>query len=170
MKHLASLPILLTVCCAVALSGCSKKKKGDFAGVSGDLDYISGTPLSDRNEGVNFLGANVDRSRFAPVYFAFDSSSVDSGEMGKVQEIASFMNSGNHEIIVAGFTDERGTAEYNRSLGERRAQAVREALIESGVNPGSIQTVSFGEELPADPGSGESAWQKNRRAEFGVVR
>jgi peptidoglycan-associated lipoprotein len=74
------------------------------------------------------------------------------------------------DIIIAGFTDERGTEEYNRGLGERRAQAVRDALIGMGVNGARLQTVSFGEDMPADPGSGEEAWAKNRRAEFGVVR
>jgi peptidoglycan-associated lipoprotein len=73
-------------------------------------------------------------------------------------------------LIIAGFTDERGTEEYNRGLGERRALAVREALISQGISGGRIQTVSFGEEMPANPGSGEAAWAANRRAEFGVVR
>ena len=53
---------------------------------------------------------------------------------------------------------------------ERRALSVRESLIQLGANPGSVQTVSFGAEMPADPGSGEAAWAKNRRAEFGVIR
>jgi peptidoglycan-associated lipoprotein len=72
-------------------------------------------------------------------------------------------------VIIAGFTDERGTPEYNRGLGERRAQAAREYLVQQGVDAGKLQTVSFGAEMPADAGSGEAAWAKNRRAEFGVV-
>jgi peptidoglycan-associated lipoprotein len=73
-------------------------------------------------------------------------------------------------VIIAGFTDERGTPEYNRGLGERRALAVREALLRAGVDAALLQTVSFGEEMPEDPSSGEAAWARNRRAEFGVVR
>ena len=73
-------------------------------------------------------------------------------------------------VILAGFTDERGTAEYNRGLGERRAQAVRQALIEKGLPASRIQTVSFGAEMPVDSASNESAWAKNRRAEFGVTK
>ena len=73
-------------------------------------------------------------------------------------------------MIVAGFTDERGTADYNRALGEKRAGAVREALIADGVDPASVQTVSFGAEMPVDPASNESAWAKNRRGEFGITR
>lgn len=87
-----------------------------------------------------------------------------------MQSVADFARGSGNTIIIAGFTDERGTPEYNRGLGERRALSVREELIRLGVNGGRLQTVSFGAEMPADPGSGEAAWAKNRRAEFGVVR
>lgn len=157
---------------AFALSSCALfKKKGAGGGEGGaDGDYVSGTPLPDRQEGVSFLGDNVDRNRFAPVRFGFDSYSIASSERGKLDQVAEFLRSGGGKIIIAGFTDERGTPEYNRGLGERRAQAVREYLISNGASGGSLQTVSFGAEMPADPSSNESAWAKNRRAEFGVVR
>jgi peptidoglycan-associated lipoprotein len=80
------------------------------------------------------------------------------------------LKSGRNNVILAGFTDERGTLEYNRGLGERRAQATRDFLISLGVSSQRIQTVSFGQEMPADPGHNESAWAKNRRAETGVVK
>jgi peptidoglycan-associated lipoprotein len=73
-------------------------------------------------------------------------------------------------VILTGFTDERGTEEYNRALGDRRAQAMRDALIGPGASPARIQTVSFGLEMPADPGHNEPAWAKNRRVETGRVR
>jgi peptidoglycan-associated lipoprotein len=79
------------------------------------------------------------------------------------------MKSGRNNVILAGFTDERGTPEYNRGLGERRAQAARSYLLSLGVPPARIQTVSFGQEMPVDPGHSESAWAKNRRVETGVV-
>ena len=163
---------LLTVCLAAAFAttfvSCKKKGGDQFAGVEGD--YVSGTPLPDRIEGANFFGGNVSRGQFSPVYFDYDSFSVSGAENGKIQQVASAVRSASSTLIIAGFTDERGTEEYNRGLGERRAQAVREALISSGVSGGRIQTVSFGEEMPADSGGGESAWAKNRRAEFGVVK
>jgi peptidoglycan-associated lipoprotein len=80
------------------------------------------------------------------------------------------MKGSSSELIIAGFTDERGTAEYNRGLGERRAESVREALIADGVDGGRMQTVSFGLEMPADDGHSENAWAKNRRAEIGVTK
>jgi peptidoglycan-associated lipoprotein len=157
--------IVVAALVAGSLGGCTNKKKGDgdYGGQYGgaDGDYVSGTPLPDREEGVSFLGSNVDRNRFQAVYFAFDSYDVGSGEMSKVDEVASYLRSSGGRVIVA---------EYNRGLGERRALAVRSALISAGVDPSVVQTVSFGAEMPADPGSGEAAWARNRRAEFGVVR
>jgi peptidoglycan-associated lipoprotein len=152
----------------LSLSACMKKKGDQYAGVDGD--YVTGTPLGDRVEGSNFFGANVNREKFAPIQFGYDSHEVSSSEQSKIQAVAAAMKSSPGNLIVAGFTDDRGTDEYNRGLGERRAQAVRQALINDGVPAGKIQTVSFGKEMPADPGSGEAAWAKNRRAEFGVVK
>jgi peptidoglycan-associated lipoprotein len=162
---------MLAVCVAAAtLSGCVNGKKTTGSPGGSDSDFVNGTPLPERQEGINFMSPNVDRSKFRPVYFGFDSFVIGGGEHGKIDQVAEFMKGASNTLIVAGFTDERGTPEYNRGLGERRAQAVREALIHAGVDGSKIQTVSFGAEMPADSGSGESAWAKNRRAEFGVVK
>lgn len=160
--------ILTLIMPVLFFSGCSKKRGSGDAAATGD--YVTGTPLPERREGTSFFGGNIDRNQFQPIYFDFDSQSVRSSETGKIQQIASFMNSNSSEIIIAGFTDERGTAEYNRGLGERRAGAVRESLISQGVDGNRIQTVSFGLEMPADPGHDEAAWAKNRRAEIGVTK
>ncbi len=69
-------------------------------------------------------------------------------------------------LIIEGNCDERGTEEYNRSLGERRALALREALSNAGIDPQRIRTISYGKDKPADPGHDESAWAKNRRGDF----
>lgn len=159
---------LVVVSSLVLLPACANKKSGQTAGNTGD--YVTGTPLPERQEGTSFFSGNVQRNQFQPVYFDFDSQTIRSSENGKIQQVASFLQQGNSQIIIAGFTDERGTAEYNRGLGERRAQSVREALIASGANAQNIQTVSFGAEMPADPSSNEEAWAKNRRAEIGVVK
>ena len=167
-----SIRLLVVLLFVVAFGACANKKGGSGSGqyVGSDSDSVTGTPLPDRQEGVSFLGDNVERNKFSPVYFGFDSHSVSGGERGKIEQVARFMQSGGNTIILAGFTDERGTPEYNRGLGERRAQSVRQALISAGADGSRLQTVSFGAEMPADPGSGESAWAKNRRVEFGVVR
>lgn len=162
---------LITLALALTLAACasSKNKGGDYAGVD-DGDFITGSSLPDRREGVSFLDGSVDKSQFSPVYFAFDSYVVDSSESRKLDAVADFLRSSDKEIIIAGFTDERGTAEYNRGLGEKRAQAVRSHLLSLGVSGQRVHTTSFGAEMPADPGYGEAAWAKNRRAEFGVIR
>jgi peptidoglycan-associated lipoprotein len=162
------LPVL-----ALTFSSCVNKNKGDGAygaGGGSDSDYVSGSALPDRQEGVSFMGSNVDRNRFEPVYFEFDSSEIRSSDRGRIREIADFQRSSGKTIIIAGFTDERGTPEYNRGLGERRALTVRSALMADGADGGSLQTVSFGAEMPADGGTSETAYARNRRAEFGVVR
>jgi peptidoglycan-associated lipoprotein len=158
----------LVVLGLVLLPACAYKKGGQTAGGTGD--YVTGTPLPERQEGTSFFSGNVQRGQFAPIYFDFDSQTIRSSENGKIQQVAGFLQQGSPQIIIAGFTDERGTAEYNRGLGERRAQSVREALIAVGADAQKIQTVSFGAEMPVDPASNEEAWAKNRRAEIGVVK
>jgi peptidoglycan-associated lipoprotein len=160
--------VILSATALLGLSGCANKKNKQYAGVDGD--YVSGTPLGERAEGANFLGANVQRGLYAPVQFGYDSSSVAPDQQPKVAAVANALKGGGKTVIVAGFTDERGTEEYNRSLGEKRALAVREALIADGLGANQVQTVSFGKEMPVDPASNEAAWAKNRRAEFGIVK
>jgi peptidoglycan-associated lipoprotein len=171
-----SLLLHLLPVAALTFGACANKNKSDrpFGGTT-DSDSVSGMALNgsalpERQEGVSFLGNNVDRNRFSPIYFGYDSYTVSPSDSGKIRQIADHLRGGSGTIILAGFTDERGTPEYNRGLGERRALAVRQAVVEAGGNASRIQTVSFGAELPADTGSGESAWAKNRRTEIGVVR
>ena len=159
---------LLLVLGLVLLPACANKEGGQTTGSTGD--YVTGTPLPERQEGTSFFSGNVQHNQFQPIYFDFDSQTIRSSENGKIQQVAGFMQQSSSQIIIAGFTDERGTAEYNRGLGERRAQSVREALIAMGADAQKIQTVSFGAEMPADPASNEEAWAKNRRAEIGVVK
>ena len=169
MKFRFASALVFLASLALCIGGCATtaKRGGSYGS---DSDNVNGTPLPERQEGVSFLGSNVDRNRFQPVLFAFDSYAIDSNERGKISQVAAYLRESGGTVIVAGFTDERGTPEYNRGLGERRALSVRQALMQAGADVGRIQTVSFGAEMPADPGSNEAAWAKNRRAEFGVVR
>jgi len=161
--------VALCVALILTLDACASRKK-KYTGVS-DEDMIGGVPLPDRDENVAFLGSNVDRQRFPAVHFAFDSSSVLPQDRPKLDAVAAYMERNSRaQIVIAGFTDERGTAEYNRGLGERRAQAVRNYLLQRGADDDRIQTVSYGAEMPVDAGSNESAWAKNRRAEFGILK
>jgi|SRR5579862_7636359 len=103
------------------------------------------------------------------VHFDFDSSVVKAGEKSKVSAVADYLKANQMTAVeIEGHCDERGTEEYNRSLGERRALALREQLVSLGVDPGRIDTISFGKDRPADPGHDESAWKQNRRGEFAL--
>jgi peptidoglycan-associated lipoprotein len=101
------------------------------------------------------------------VYFDFDSSNIRPEFNDLVAQHARYLaRNASIRVRLEGHTDERGSREYNIGLGERRAQAVRRALLLQGVAEGQVATVSYGEEKPAVAGSNEEAWAKNRRVEF----
>ena len=100
-------------------------------------------------------------------HFAYDSSVVRKSERPNIDAVASALRSNpSDKLLIEGNCDERGTEEYNRALGERRAQALRQALAKAGVDPMRIRTISYGKDKPVDPGHDESAWSKNRRGDF----
>jgi len=116
-----------------------------------------------------FEGMRTDPTAFASatVYFDFDSSVVKQTEMEKANSVAEQLKlQPANKLLIDGHCDERGTAEYNRSLGERRALALRDYLISLGIAADRIRTRSWGEDMPAALGSDESAWSLNRRGEF----
>lgn len=101
------------------------------------------------------------------VYFAFDSSAVKASEKSKVAAVADYLKANFAEAVrIEGNCDERGTAEYNRALGERRALALREDLIKLGIDAGRTDTISYGFDRPVETGHNEAAWSKNRRGNF----
>ena len=101
------------------------------------------------------------------IHFAFDSAAIKKSEDANLSAVASALaGNANDKLLIEGNCDERGTEEYNRALGERRALAAREALAKQGVSPDRIRTISYGKDKPADPGHDEAAWGKNRRDDF----
>jgi peptidoglycan-associated lipoprotein len=99
-------------------------------------------------------------------YFEYDKAVLKSDALASLELHAGFLrNNPDRRITVEGHCDERGTREYNLALGERRSDAVRTYLVSSGVRRAQIDTVSYGEERPINPGHTESAWSQNRRAE-----
>jgi peptidoglycan-associated lipoprotein len=98
-------------------------------------------------------------------YFAFDRSVLSPDDLASLEMHATFLrNNPDRSVVIEGHADERGTREYNLALGERRADAVRNFLMSAGVSSRQVETVSYGEERPEDPGHNEGAWQRNRRA------
>jgi len=109
-------------------------------------------------------------SPFQPVFFAYDSSDVDGLGQQALNTNAEILKKYSTWVItIEGHADERGTAEYNLALGERRALAARNYLVSLGVPADRLRTVSYGKEFPFDPGHNEAAWAKNRRAQFVVT-
>jgi peptidoglycan-associated lipoprotein len=175
--------LVIALALTVAAVGCKKKPAGvtklpgqpGYVGedgtaaeldAGGTADGAGAVPLANP---ANFAGMTEDRAAFADhiVYFGFDSSLVQSSEDGKIIGVAGILNeSPGNAVRIEGHCDERGTEGYNLALGERRALSLREALIAAGVDPNRIDTISYGEERPADPGHDEIAWSKNRRGEF----
>ena len=104
------------------------------------------------------------------VYFDFDSSALKTSEKPKVFAVADYLKANSAKAVrIEGNCDERGTEEYNRALGERRALAVREELIRLGIDPTRADTISYGKDKPAVQGHDESAWKQNRRDDFIVL-
>jgi peptidoglycan-associated lipoprotein len=107
--------------------------------------------------------------QFAAVLFDYDSARIRPSEDSKLEAVAAYMKANPGKLVIEGHCDERGTAEYNRALGERRAIAARDELEKLGVDASRMSTISYGKDRPADPGHDEAAWAKNRRCEFVVV-
>jgi peptidoglycan-associated lipoprotein len=131
------------------------------------------TPGSSEIPGA-FENANEDRAALSAqtVYFDFDRFSIKPSEQGKLDQVATYLKSNTgFQLRVEGHCDERGTEEYNRSLGERRAISAREYLIQKHqVSSGQITTVSFGEDKPVSLEKTEEAYAQNRRAEFVILK
>jgi peptidoglycan-associated lipoprotein len=104
------------------------------------------------------------------VLFDFDSSVIKASEKPKAAAVADYLKANKGKAVrVEGNCDERGTEEYNRSLGERRALALREELIRLGIGPTEVDTISYGKDKPTAQGHDESAWRQNRRDDFIVL-
>jgi peptidoglycan-associated lipoprotein len=109
-------------------------------------------------------------SPFQPVFFALDSAEIDGqGQQALNADAEILKKYPSWTITIEGHCDERGTAEYNLALGERRALAAKTYLVSLGIPSDRLRTVSYGKEFPFDPGHDESAWAKNRRAHFVVT-
>jgi peptidoglycan-associated lipoprotein len=178
MKRIISIALLIAG--AALLAGCPKKHNVNDAPAAGTQvpDSSGSTAGEGASTSTSPLGGDADsRARgfgaegTGPlarkvIYFDFDKSEIKP-EYADIVTTAAHNLSANPRLKMKleGNTDNRGTREYNIGLGERRAQAVRRALMLQGVAESQVTTVSFGAERPAAEGDDESAWSKNRRVE-----
>jgi peptidoglycan-associated lipoprotein len=127
-------------------------------------------PLPEDTIGSRSLDELNRDSPLKPVFYALDSHDVSPQGQQILQDNAQVLRKyPSWQITVEGHCDERGTAEYNLALGERRAIAARDYLVSLGIPAARVKTVSYGKEFPFDPAQGEGAWSKNRRAHFVIT-
>jgi peptidoglycan-associated lipoprotein len=179
------LPVLLGI--TLALAACDDTNKQDYSGMGGNPGSLPGDSSEQLNTqgdqgmgipanqrpGNNFnpeTDVNYDTLNADTVYFAFDSSTIPGQEQGKLAAVADWMKANpGHQLFLAGHADKRGTPEYNRALGERRALAVREYLAGLGLPANALFTNSYGSDRPAVDADTEEAYAKNRRVQVGVI-
>ena len=140
-------------------------KQSDSTAAPTDTPNIKETA----NEQSSLMEATA-KSPISDINFDYDSSSIRPDAREILKTNADYLLKHRiSSIVVEGHCDERGTAEYNMALGQKRAQETKKYLINLGVQESIIKTVSYGEERPLDPNNNEEAWAKNRRAHFVVT-
>jgi peptidoglycan-associated lipoprotein len=187
MRSKAILLTSLMIVLAVAAGACAKKvppvakpaPPGTSAGGTGlpsppqPVDEpipVPPEPLSEEAVGAKSLDDLNRDSPLKPVFFALDSAELTTDAQATLQANAGVLKQfATSQITIEGHCDERGTAEYNLALGERRALAASAYLVSLGIPATRLRTVSYGKEFPFDPRSEESAWSKNRRAHFVIT-
>jgi peptidoglycan-associated lipoprotein len=157
---------------------CKKKAEAAAAAAASNMppvvvdvsDMLDSNEVATAQTGVPFDQLPVDaNAKLASVLFAYDSAMLSTKEQTKIEQAGQYLLDHPDRVMhVDGHCDERGSNEYNLSLGEQRAQSVRKFLIDLGIDGTRIQTRSFGKEKPLDPAHNEEAWTKNRRGEFVV--
>lgn len=167
---------LLVIGACLAVGACGGKNTKDTAPVDTAGSANSGADTSGADDANAGAGAGTGEDTAGPmegllarrtIYFDFDSSEV----RGEGTEIVAahakqLAGSPGMKVRLEGHTDERGSREYNIGLGERRAQAVRRALLLQGATETQLSTVSYGEERPAAASTDETGWAQNRRVEI----
>ena len=167
---LLSAAVLITV-----QSGCSSKRSnsdGDNEVLASDVTPVDAAGNAIK-AGENFMETRTRLTdvNLAPVYFGFDSYTLPPSETAKIEAAIKYLQDNSANVcVVEGHCDERGSNEYNLSLGEQRALTLKTYIVTAGIEENRIQTKSYGKEKPAVMGSGEDVWSKNRRGEFGMYR
>jgi peptidoglycan-associated lipoprotein len=125
------------------------------------------TPRTTETDRAGVAATQERLSSFQDIHFDFDKALIRDDAKPALMSVADYLKkTQGAEVLIEGHCDERGTAEYNMALGERRAESIRSYLVTLGVSPGVLSIASFGKEKPADQGHDEAAWARNRRAHF----
>ena len=151
------------------ISGDTNRPPGPPQPVSEPV-VVPPEPLAEDAVGAKSLDDLNRDSPLKPVFFELDSAELGAVGQSTLQENAAVLKKyATWQITIEGHCDERGSAEYNLALGERRALTARDYLVSLGVSANRVRTVSYGKEFPFEPLHEESAWSKNRRAHFVIT-
>ncbi len=181
MRERTTVGLLVLVMAGVLImaSGCAKKPAPEQETarppVQEGMKTDQGVPAPDRGEAapapVSLAGreAEVDDFENEYIYFDFDRYTLSAEATAVLNRKVAFLKAhADLAVEVQGHCDERGTAEYNMALGDRRAKAARDYLVTMGIAASRLTSISYGEERPIDTAGSEDAWAKNRRAQFMV--
>ncbi len=171
MKHFSMKLSAIALASVMAITtGCASKQAqtndvvvapNQMAGYTGKA--YTGGALVNNSDAIKQAAASLP----SLVHFDYNSDAIKPQAAAILDEQVKFLTANETaRVLVAGHTDERGSREYNMSLGERRAAAVRGYLLNKGVKEANVEIVSFGEERPVATGSDEASWSQNRRAEL----
>ncbi len=171
MRLLMVAVLALGLACSSDEGPDAESARGGSTGSTGWDDPVTGQDMDGDIAGRGPEGAAAARRMgLKTVYFDYDRSAIrEDGRAALRANYEILRGRPDVRVELQGNCDERGSAEYNFALGERRAKAVRDYLVRLGVSPNQLTTVSFGEENPSVVGHSESAWSRNRRVDFAVL-
>ncbi len=168
--------VILIAVGALTLADCSRRRepetedRGRTQPTVVDAPDMGADDRRDAEEAARRARTDAMAAINEPIYFDFDQSDLHPEARDVLNRKADALRDyPDVRIRVEGHCDERGTVEYNLALGERRADAARAYLIDLGIDPDRITTISYGEERPSVEGQSEAAWSQNRRDEFVVI-
>ena len=169
-----SLTFIGLISIALFIASCATPPKKKIDDVTPDNTGVQQTVDNGKNSGIGFeLNGDSDSNKagsLKTVYFDFNSAALSSETKEALDNNVKFLKANAAlKIQVEGHSDERGGVQFNLALGEKRAKTVREYLVAQGVSEGRISIISFGKERPVAFGHDETAWSKNRRANFLVT-
>lgn len=156
-----------TLMVAFLAIGCASKKPGNEQDTGAEGADGSNAGLSMQ---LNGDSDSKTAGGLQTVYFGFNSAALESEAKQTIKQNADFLKANpNVDVQIEGHTDERGSIQFNLALGERRAKSVRDSLVSLGVPSRRLSVISYGKERSVAEGQSESAWARNRRANFVVT-
>ncbi len=151
--------------------------KGSEKGKSIKSESLEEANIAKSNEEISENEGNLSNQgliggfQLRDIHFDFDSAIIKPQDIPYLESLGEFLQSHrDYKLVIEGHCDERGSEMYNLALGQRRADSVKKFLVNLGISPDRIQTISYGEEKPVDPRHNEEAWAKNRRCHFILER